>query len=173
MKLLRVAWICHFSNVEIQNRINPKKKINEFAPWITKGIEEVKKRDDIELFVVSPHRWIDKEVNFTEDNIHYYFFNSGIPYYGRHWPGFFRLDLLTNFSVNKWKVKRIINRIKPDIIHLHGIENSYYSSTILQFINKYPILATVQGFISHQISKDKLVKNLARGYLLKKKYYAC
>ena len=35
------------------------------------------------------------------------------------------------------------------MIHLHGAENAYYSSTILQFIKKYPCILMVQGFISH------------------------
>ncbi len=142
---LKVVWICHFTNENIQNKLNVRKKINEFAPWITLGIEEAKKRKDIELHIVAPHRWIIRNKEFIEENIHYHFFNPGIPICGRHWPRFFRWDILTNFYHNKLKVKRYIQKINPDIIHLHGIENAYYSSTVLQFNNKNPIIVSIQG----------------------------
>lgn len=41
-KILRVAWICHFSNQAIQERLGVRRPIHEFAPWITIGIEEAK-----------------------------------------------------------------------------------------------------------------------------------
>jgi len=71
-----------------------------------------------------------------------------MPLSGRHWPGLFKLDYWSDFRLNKNYIKNIIIKINPDIIHLFGAENAYYSSTILQFRNKYPIVITVQGFIS-------------------------
>ena len=145
---IKVVWICHFTNEQIQNKLKVRKRIAEFAPWITIGINEARKRDDIELHVVSPHRWITGNQEFVIDGINYHFFNSEIPLFGRHWPVFFRFDIISNFYFNKKKVRRFVDSIKPDIIHLHGFENAYYSSSILQFYNRFPILTTVQGFIS-------------------------
>lgn len=146
---LKVAWICHFSNAEIQNQIKPRKRRSEFAPWITLGIEEVKKRPkEFELHIVSPHRWISKIKEFQEGNIFYHFFNYGIPLYGHEWPEYFRWDAYTSYSSNRKKIKKIINSIKPDIIHWHGAENGYFTSSFFDLGDKYPHLVTIQGFIS-------------------------
>jgi len=72
-----------------------------------------------------------------------------MPIIGRHWPRFFKWDYISNFFTNKLITKYLVNKIKPDVIHLHGAENAYYSSTILQFIHKYPCILMIQGFISH------------------------
>ena len=151
---IKVVWICHFTNDYIQEKLKIRKTVAENAPWITLGIEEAKKRDDIELHIVSPHRWISKNREFDESNVFYHFFNPGIPIYGRHWPRFFRFDIFTNFFFNKKKIKKFVNKIKPDIIHLHGLENAYYSSSIFQFRFNYPVLITIQGFnVVNKISK--------------------
>jgi glycosyltransferase involved in cell wall biosynthesis len=168
-KRLKIVWICHFTNDYVQTYIKPYKYVNEFASWVTKGIEEAQSRDDIELHVISPHRWIGTIREFCDRNVFFYFFNSGMPFTGRHWPWFFRLDIYTNFLFNKLIIRHIVNNICPDIIHLHGIENAYYSSSILQFQDKYPILTTIQGFLSLQIP-DKLglptKRNLSEEYRL-------
>ena len=69
LKKLKVVWICHFSNEHVQQKLNVKRPVREFAPWISLGIEEVKKRKDIELHVISPHRWITSNKEFKEKNV--------------------------------------------------------------------------------------------------------
>ncbi len=158
--MLRVVWICNFSNSDIQDRLNTQKKIDEFAPWISLGIEEAKKHQEIELHVISPHRWMFGIKEFKDDNIFYHFFNPGVPFYGRHWPSFFRFDIWTNYFVNRLRIRKIVKKIKPDILHLHGIENAYYSSSILDLHKTYPTLATIQGFISLNYSEGKISRDI-------------
>ena len=82
-----------------------------------------------------------------------------MPVTGRHWPGFFKWDYISNFRKNKIITRKLVNNIKPDIIHLHGAENAYYSATFLQFIDEYPSILTLQGFISKSSTKQtKLIK---------------
>lgn len=166
-KKFKVIWICHFSNANIQNTLDVRKGISEFAPWISLGIEEVKKRKDIELHIVSPHRWIRSEKEFDEENIKYHFFNPGIPLCGRHWPGFFRWDLFTNFRSNRKRINRITRRINPDIIHWHGAENGYFTSSFFDLHDEFPYLLTIQGFISVQVYEGSFIKKNVN-YELKK-----
>ena len=155
----KVLWVCHFTNSQIQDRLKPLKRINQMAPWISLGIEEAKINKNIELHIISPHRWISGIKEFKDENIFYHFFNPGIPFYGRHWPGFFRFDIWTNYSRNRKIIKKLAEIINPDIVHLHGLENAYYSSSILDLAKLYPAIATVQGFISLQIPKVKISKD--------------
>ncbi len=165
---IKVAWICHFTNAHIQEIIKPRRSFAEMATWVTSFIKVLQNKEDMDLHIISPHRWITKYKTFIENGITYHFFNPGIPFYGRHWPSFFRFDRMTNYFFNKRKVSRIVNKIKPDIIHLMGAENAYYSSTLLQFKGKYPSLVTVQGFISHSNgnSKDALYRKTVEKKIL-------
>jgi glycosyltransferase involved in cell wall biosynthesis len=63
------------------------------------------------------------------------------------------MNYRTNFIYLKFVIWRLIRKIKPDLIHLHGTEVDY-SSSIFQFKKKYPILITIQGFVSHATNKD-------------------
>lgn len=157
--MIKIVWICHFSNDHIQDILDVRKRVGEFAPWISIGIEEVKKRNDIELHIISPHRWISGTKEFSENNIHYHFFNPGIPFYGRHWPSFFRLDFYTDFYCNRRKIRRLVNKIKPDLVNLHGVENTYYATSIFD-LKTYPILITIQGLnsLNSSVSNNKFSK---------------
>ncbi|GJQ64329.1 MAG: hypothetical protein SCALA702_33820 [Melioribacteraceae bacterium] len=157
---MKIVWICHFTNDLIQQKLGISKKINEFAPWISLGIDEASKRNDIELHVISPHRWIKGVRRFSIGRVNFYFFNPGIPFLGRHWPDKFRFDVLTRFYFNRRTIAKLVDKINPDIIHLHGAENDYYSTSILDLVNKYPVILTIQGFlkrpegaISHVLEK--------------------
>lgn len=143
---MKIAIICHFSNKIVQEKIKPWKKVKEFAPWINFYIDEFKQYPEHEIHIISPHDWMYKDKTIKDGNINFYFFRRGIPIIGRHWPAFFDFDFLTKYWFNKRKVRKYINRLQPDVINLIGAENPYYSSTILQFVNRYPILLSIQGF---------------------------
>ena len=158
-KKLKVVWICHFTNDEIQKTLQPRKRTNEFAPWIPLSYNILKNDPDLELHIISPHTYISGIKALTKEGIRFYFYNAHMPITGRQWPGFFKWDYISNFRRNKLITRLLVNKIQPDIIHLHGAENAYYSSTILQFIGVYPTILTVQGFVSKTSSKNtQLVK---------------
>lgn len=151
-KTIKIVWLCHFTNADVQNRIHPYKRINEFAPWIPSSIKILENDNKYELHIISPHEYIRGIKKYTKHGVNYYFYNAHMPILGRHWPGFFRWDYSSNFRKNKRIVRNLVNSINPDLIHLHGAENAYYSSTVLQFVDKYPLILTVQGFISKSLS---------------------
>jgi len=165
---MKVVWICHFSNTEINGILKPWKQVNESAPWVSLSLKYLEGDKDIDLYVIAPHEYICGVHKFHLRGIHYIFFNPYIPVYGRHWPRFFRWDYMTDFAKSKRIVKRLVEEIKPDVIHLQGAENPYYSSTIFQFLNRYPTILTVQGFFCHSrgqksgygLQREKIEKNI-------------
>ena len=144
---MKVVWICQFSNSTIQKYLPLVKMPPQYSTWITHLIEEFKELTEIELHIISPIRWLKNDFCFKLEGINYHFIKTGIPFISRHWPAFFKFDYFTNFYFNKKKIKKIVNSIKPDIINLHGAENPIYSSSIFN-LKSYPILITIQGFIS-------------------------
>ena len=158
MSKLKVVWLCHLTNREIQDILKPRKRVKEYAPWMFISLKIAEQDSDMELHIVAPHEYISREKHFTLRGIHYHFFNPYIPFYGRHWPHFFFCVFLSNFKRTRTIVSNIICNINPDVIHLFGAENPQYSSGILPLINKYPTILTVQGFISHTTAKtNKLI----------------
>ncbi|MCX6232343.1 MAG: glycosyltransferase [Bacteroidetes bacterium] len=155
MSKLKIIWICHFSNSEVQSKLPLLKNIDMFAPWIPNMIKGFSDYQDIELHIISPHLYLRKQTSYFQNGVYYYFIPYGIPIIKRSWPRYFPFDVYTNYSGFRQKVKNIVSVIKPDLINLIGAENSYYSSSILDFKENYPILITIQGFISQM--KNSLI----------------
>jgi glycosyltransferase involved in cell wall biosynthesis len=147
-KKIKVVWICHFTNEEVQSLLQVRKNENEFAPWIPNFLKGFENIQEVEIHVIAPHNYLRRETKLILRNIHYYFIPFGIPFLHRHWPHFIRFDVYTNFYLFRRRVKLIVKEIKPDLIHLIGAENSYYSTTALDLKVDYPILIFIQGFIS-------------------------
>ena len=143
---LKIVWICHFTDPQVQSVLKPWRRKAQFAPWITHTLKVFEDRDDLELHIVSPHEYISGVKEYENSGVHYHFFNPYIPIWGRHWPGFFKWDVWTNYTMNKRVVQRIVRSINPDVIHLQGAENPYYSSTALQFLEVYPVVVNFQRF---------------------------
>jgi len=143
---VKVVWLCHLNNEYISGRLGVKKSI-EYAPWIYRLVEIFEVHNDVEVHVVAPHRDIISEKTFSKSNIIFHFFPFMLPLIPKRIIHFFHHN--TDFYFIKRTVKRIINNIKPDIIHLFGTENAYYTSSVFQFRNIYPVFITVQGFITN------------------------
>ena len=147
---IKVVWLCHFANQEMKEYFDTP-NVNEFAPWISALIELIKKSNEIELHIVTPNVFTNRDCDFKKDGITYHFYKSvPIPYnnsfFKRLYYGF-QIESITNYFWIKKKIIRAIKQIAPNMIHLHGAENAYYSAGILPLIGKYPILTTIQGFI--------------------------
>ncbi len=71
--------------------------------------------NDIELHVIAPLYTILKNTGIDEGNIHYHFIKVGRPLSRKHWPNWFEFDILSNFLPFNIGVKRLINKIKPDL----------------------------------------------------------
>jgi len=153
-KRMKVVWICHFVSKDIIEHFNDK-QINPFAPWINGLIKIFEKNEDVDLYIVAPNYFINKTYRFKSNNIRYYLFKINYP--------FSKIKYL-NLNIlwfGKKNVHQIIDSIKPDIIHLHGAENAYYSSTLLPLLNKYPTIVTIQGFV-FKSSKKKWLNEIVR-----------
>lgn len=153
-KKIKIAWICHFSSDDIQNKLPLWKKSMVYAAWITNTLEGFKNSKEFEIHVISPHQYLKRDYSFEDNGIFYHFFSIGMPLINRSWPRFFKFDLFTNFYSNRLKISRLINKIQPQLINLQGAENSYYSSSVLDLYKKFPVLVTIQGFVSLELSGE-------------------
>lgn len=160
IKILKVVMVCNMSNAMVRSHLplddgkiynmlrrllgmKPKNEgHNDLAIWNTNIADFFSSRSDIDFTIISVHSSMKRlKVAFTEGNINYIFLNH-------QW-----VNLLKRLVKNRerWvrinplakKVKKEIDKINPDLVLLMGLENSYYSSTVLG-IRKYPLYALCQ-----------------------------
>ena len=156
MPKTKVVWICHFGNDEIRNIVGGKVDIFA-APWISELIHLFRDKDDIELTIISPNYYSNRLESFKLGKIQVFLIK-------------YRISLLPprayNFSLNyriaSRSIQKIVHNIEPDIIHLHGSENPHYATSIIQLMDKYPVLVTLQGFVSLSSVPNNLIKRFIR-----------
>lgn len=123
----------------------------DFAQWNTNGINEMAKRDDIELHIVAPLYWIPKEgIIYTEKDIHYHFFYNQLGeisfLFIKAFNSIFKKKEC-EYKKNRIRIKAIVNDIKPDVVHVIGAENPQYSLSALDFTREYPVIVQLQTLL--------------------------
>ena len=155
---IKVVWVCHLSNqeirknlkfsrlslVEICKRIVGKGKYYDIAPWNTNGIREFEKFEDIELHIIAPHYGIKGLQEFEMNNIHYHFFHTEDDNILSLFTRFILHKVKKSYSSNTKRILSLIEQIKPDLVHLIGIENPYYAESALSMTKEIPLIATLQ-----------------------------
>lgn len=164
-KKIKVVWICHFSNSEIREHLHftshyllnhlrkflgrPQPGNSDFAIWVTNGLREINKYDDIELHVILPYRGLKPHRQvFIIQQVHYYCYRPEndflLPFVK---DKIFRFNNC-KYPQNRRYIKSIIQNIQPDVIHLIGAENPYYSIAALDFPKNIPSIVSLQTLIS-------------------------
>ena len=164
---IKVAWVCQVSNSEIRENLtysrnivdrvvrkimHKPRRLDDYSQWITNGIEEFKHIDDIELHIISLHTHIDRKlIEFQKDSIFYHFFKSedDLTVVGKYINKLTGKYVSSNYDKNKIVILEILNKIKPDIIHLYGAESPQYGAFALDVdVEKTPLIVTMQTIMS-------------------------
>lgn len=112
--------------------------------WLISLEDELKKMSDVDLSVAYVTN-VD-EADFVYDGVKYYPIcnNTSNNKIGRV------VDRVKSFSSIDEKLMqktlRIIDEVKPDLIHIHGTENSF--GLVQEYVRDIPILFSIQGLIA-------------------------
>ena len=152
----KVVWICVFANEEVKNILESE---NNFvaAPWISELIDIFRNRDDIDLSIISPNYYNNEYKEFALGNINIYLY--------KYKPAFLphrAYNLTLNYKTATRSVLKIIDKLNPDLIHLHGSENPFYGASVLQLIDKFPTLVSIQGFVSLSSNPKNVISQYVR-----------
>lgn len=166
MKKIRVVWICSFSNPEIREKLSIrrpslfervayhvlKKQMSygkDSAIWNVNAIKEFEIfQDEIELHVVCAIRNLkSEEQTFVLRGVHYHCFREENSSLLRK----LRRQLFTKnselFAENRRNFSHIIADIKPDIVHVIGAENPYYSLSALDIPEDIVSIVQLQALL--------------------------
>lgn len=157
---IRVAMVCHFSNPEVRTHLTlddrnlyafvrrvlsmptKGKGYGDIASWDTNTINFFKDREDIELHVISAHSGLKKRVvSYEDQGVYYSFVKCEVANMLKRIIPNAKLWQTMNPMVKD--VHRLVGQIQPDIVLLMGLENAYYSGTVLG-LKGYPVYGLCQ-----------------------------
>ena len=160
MNKLKVCIICHFSNSKVREHLPlgnrkvysffrkvldlPTKGVSygDIAGWDTYMIELLRKRNDIELYVISAHSGLRRrKCSFVLEGVHYYFVRCDEATALKHIIS--SPSLWHKMNPMRPIVHRIIKSVRPDLIALIGAENPYIAGTVLG-IKGIPLIVKCQ-----------------------------
>lgn len=159
-KPIKVALVCHFSNAKVRDHLPlgkrkvysfirklvglPTKRVSygDLAGWDTYMIELLRKRDDVDLYVISAHTGLKhRKCSFELEGVHYYFVRCDEATVLKHIiPS---PPLWHKMNPMRPVVRRIIKNVQPDLIALIGAENPHISGTVLG-IKDIPLIVKCQ-----------------------------
>jgi len=151
---VKVVWLCNYSLQYLEDLIDITVCASRFHPttWIHYLITEISKRKEIDLHIITSAPYINRRyIKLAQNNVTYHIIKSGIPLVNKGFPNYFRLDVFSNYYLQKKVIIKLISTIEPDIITAHGTENVY--SLPLIEIN-YPSVVWIQGLIYSLIEED-------------------
>lgn len=160
-KKIQVAMVCSFSNAKVREHLplGDRKLYNfardllglpkridtgygDVAGWNTYMIELLRKRDDIDLTVISAHDGLKRhKCSFELEGVRYHFIRPEIATMLKHIIP--NPALWHRMNPMRPLVRRIIKQAKPDVIALIGAENPHISGTVLG-IKGIPLIVKCQ-----------------------------
>lgn len=169
---IKVVWVCHYSNEEVRRHLrfsrcywvnivrkmagNPLAGRSDCGVWNANAVKEITKYEDVELSVIMPFYGIRGRLQqFVLGGAHYYCYRSQNDYL----LPFLKAKILhrheTDFLKNRELIKKLIQEINPDIVHIMGAENPYYSAAALDIPQEIPSIVSLQTLLAEPNFKSK------------------
>lgn len=163
-KKIKIVLLCYFSDSKLRknlefpwwylpnvlSKICGKSTAFDYGAWITNAVVEFEKRDDVELHIVVPHRGISHLHEFTEDGIYYHVFWSDWDIIKEKVKRLFGKQNIYSYKRHRNIITKTIHKIGPDIIHVVGIENLFYSMSVLDLDSSIPIIVQLQMLVADE-----------------------
>lgn len=155
----KVVWLCHFTNDYLNNFFGVEKK--ELSRWIDSFTNIVIGNEQLDIHIVAPNYWTHEDLVIKRENITYHLYRY---IHTKNVRIGVLEQLFTKERYIKNKIKKIIDGIAPDVIHLFGSENMDYSCGILNYIGNKNVVISIQGHINKTKDKQAFPRNLVINY---------
>ena len=165
MKKIKIVWICELSNSQVREKLTfyrwspiailrhllKKKTIYDLHIWNSNAIKEFETFRDIELHIISPHKYISSVNEFVINNIYYHIINTEDDSLTSIIYQYLFKKTRTCYKKNAIKICKIIENIDPDLIHIIGAENPIYGQSVDYLPDNKPLLVSLQTLLADPI----------------------
>lgn len=140
---MKVVWLCSIIDPRFKELFG-RHDLNSFGVWIQHLIRVFESDTSIELHVMYPNWYNFKEdVEIKMEGITYHLYAFDVTQNTSGLPRNFHPN---NLDHVRKTVLRLIDKIQPDLVHVHGVDHPIYTNAIPEFCDRYPTVLTVQRF---------------------------
>jgi len=157
-KTLKVVWLAPYQLSLLKPHISFTKKSfpERAAPWIEHLSNELGKLENIELTIITKSAHIIKDLTINKNGIKFIILKYNFPFTNKGFPKKLPIDKIFSYYPLPGKIRKLIKKINPDIVHAHGTESVF--SLAAQKSN-FPYIISIQGLI-HIINKTAKRKDI-------------
>ncbi len=152
-KKLKVLWLAPYP---IDRVLPPAKLLNSRkqgkANWLVNLAGVLANNFPVELHILCHSANINKNEFVIQNNIQFHIIHYKMPFIKKGFPQYFRYDIWSKYSGFIKPSLKLVNEIKPDIIHIHGTEGAF--GLLSGKLNEYPIIISMQGIINELYKRN-------------------
>ena len=146
---MKIVWLAQYNVSTLQ----PELKLNRVvvqhsSSWIHSLSEILALNKEVQLHIITHSQLIDETQVIKKNGICFHVIKYSFPFTKKGFPNYFPYDKLTGYHHFTKIARKIIDEIKPDIIHVHGTEGGYFNPTSKTNV---PCIISIQGIISKYI----------------------
>jgi glycosyltransferase involved in cell wall biosynthesis len=146
-KKIRIAWLGPYPTKLLQPELTIARspKGEHAASWIVNLANALTKREDVDLQMITASAGIRENQTVTKDGITFHVIRHTFPFTIRGFPEYMRLDALTRYASLRRQIRKVILKLQPDLIHVHGTEYGYGLAALETNV---PIIVSIQGIVN-------------------------
>ncbi|MEJ7830184.1 MAG: glycosyltransferase family 4 protein [Segetibacter sp.] len=122
--------------------------IQHTSSWIHSLSEILSQNKEVEFHIITHSQLVDETQVIKKNRICFHVIKYSFPFTKKGFPNYFPYDKLTGYHHFTKVARKIIDEIRPDIIHVHGTEGGYFNPASKTNI---PCIISIQGIISEYI----------------------
>ncbi len=162
---MKIAWLCPYPiyllSPELQLISNGNS--GHASSWITNLSNELSKRTDLELHIITFAAKVPYSQNIIKDRISFHVIKYAIPFTNKG-SSLFLMNRLTLFKGFITEALAILNRIKPHLVHAHGTESAF---ALAAYKSNLPNIISIQGIIAEYYDYEKSLVFFLQKYIEK------
>jgi len=173
---MKVVWLSQYNILELlpQIKLN-REEILHSSSWIHTLSHQLALNKEIELHIITYSQLVEATQMIKKNGIHFHVIKYNFPFTKKGFPWYFPLDKLTAYYSFSKKAQKIIDKIGPDVLHVHGTEGGYFLPTLK---TRVPCIISIQGIIGEIVKLEPNVSAYLQVFYEKYairngKYFGC
>ena len=145
-KRIKVAWLAPYPVTRLQPelRLERPPKLEHPVSWLVNLADALAARDDIDLHIVAASAVVRRNYALRRNGIAFHVVRHAFPFTCKGFPPYLRIDLWTRYAYLRRQLRRVVDQLRPELIHVHGTENGYGLAAIGTGV---PTVVSIQGII--------------------------
>ena len=154
---MKVLWLTPYPVERLTPELELARDLRSHpSSWIVRLSSALAIREEITLHIASQSACIDKTQIIQKDGISFHIVRHNFPFTYRGFPDYFRLDLFSRYVHLRNGLRQVFDKIRPDIVHVHGTEYGYGLAALDW---KIPVVVSIQGLMRFVAEMEPSISN--------------